>query len=167
MLTINPFLETKPVVPAILGATLVAFLVLIVGLAILFAANAPYVIAANGTVPLDLQMIGRVVLEFFRGDTCAAGLTKILGLDCRFQYLDRVVQAVAGSKAASIHAVTLLLAVAVAWGTTAYTMYSAASRCERFVTLRGWRLLFDGDGRRSHEPDGASSVACGCCPTSS
>ncbi|MDH8137277.1 hypothetical protein QIG53_27670, partial [Klebsiella pneumoniae] len=75
---------TKPVVPAILGATLAAFLILVVGLAILFSADAPYVVAANGVVPLDIEMIGRIALEFLRGDTCAAGLTKIIGLDCRF-----------------------------------------------------------------------------------
>lgn len=149
MPVVNPFLEIKPVMPAILGATLVAFLVLIVGLGILFAADAPYVVAANGTVPLNLQMIGRIVLEFLRGDTCAAGLTKLIGLDCRLQYLDRVFQAIAASRAASIRAVTLPLAVAVAWGTTAYMMYAATPKCERFVTLRGWRLLFDSDGRTS------------------
>ncbi len=149
MSTVNPFVETKPLVPTILGATLAAFLVLIVGLAILFSADAPYVVGANGIVPLNLQMMGRIALEFLRGDTCVAGLTKVIGLDCRFQYLDRVFQAIAASRSASIHAVTLPLAIAVSWGTTAYMMHAATSKCERFVTLRGWRLLFDGEGRAS------------------
>lgn len=149
MPVVNPFLETKPVVPAILGAALAAFLVLIVGLVILFSADAPNVVAANGTVPLNVGMIGRIALEFLRGDTCAAGLTKIIGLDCRFQYLDRVFQAIAGSRSASIHTVTLPLAITVSWGTTPYMMYTGASKRERFVTLRGWRLLFDGEGRSS------------------
>lgn len=149
MSTVNPFLETKPVMATILGATLVACLILITGLAILFAAHAPDVVAANGTVPLNLQMIGRIVLEFLRGDTCAAGLTRIIGLDCRLQYADRVFEAIAASRVASVHAMTLPLAVAVAWGTTAYMMYATTSKREHFVTLRGWRLLFDGDGRAS------------------
>ncbi|MDH8131949.1 hypothetical protein QIG86_26705, partial [Klebsiella pneumoniae] len=68
--------------------------------------------------------IGRIALEFLRGDTCAAGLTKIIGLDCRFQYLDRVFQAIAGSRPASIHVAALSMAVAVSWGTTAHMMYA-------------------------------------------
>lgn len=149
MSIVNPFVETKPTMPAILGATLVACLILIAGLAILFSLHAPYVTAAKGNAPLNVQMIGLIVLEFFRGDTCSPGLTKLIGLNCRFQYLDRVFQAIAASRSASIHTVTLPLAIAVSWGTTAYMMYAAASKGERFVTLRGWRLLFDGEGRAS------------------
>jgi hypothetical protein len=145
----NPFLETKSLVHAILGSALVAFLVLIVGLAVLFSAEAPYVVAAHGSVPLNLQMIGQIVLEFLRGDTCSPGLTRIIGLDCRFLYLDHVFQAIAGSRPASIHVVTLLTAIVVSGATTACMMYATMSKRERYVTLRGWRLLFDGDGRAS------------------
>src|SRR6185312_8506584 len=145
----NPFLETKSLVPAILGAALAAFLVLIVGLAVLFSAEAPYVVAAHGSVPLNLQMIGQVALEFFRGDTCSPGLTKIIGLDCRFQYLDRVAQAIAESKPALIHVAAVLAAIVVSGATTACMMYATTSKRERFITLRGWRLLFDRDGRAS------------------
>ncbi|MGY2939573.1 hypothetical protein ACVWZ6_009175 [Bradyrhizobium sp. GM6.1] len=145
----NPFLETKPIMPAFLGAILAAILTLVAGLAILFSANAPYVVAANGFVPLDLTMLSRIAAEFFRGDTCSPGLTKLIGLDCRFLYLERVFQAIAGSRAASIHAVALGAAVTASWATTAYMIYTTTSKCERFVTLRGWRLLFDGEGRSS------------------
>jgi len=145
----NPFLETKPIMPAFLGAILAAVLTLAAGLAILFSADAPYVIAANGVVPINLKMLGQIAAEFIRGETCSPGLTKVIGLDCRFQYLDRVFQAIAGSRAASIHAVALGAAVTAAWATTAYMIYTAASKRERFVTLRGWRLLFDGEGRSS------------------
>lgn len=145
----NPFLETKPIMPAILGATLAAVLVLIAGLAILFSVFAPYVVATQGVVPLNLELLGRITAEFFRGDTCSPGLTKLIGLDCRFQYLDHVFQAIAGSRAASIHTMALGAAVTASWAMTAYMMYTAASKQERFVTLRGWRVLFDGEGRSS------------------
>lgn len=149
MSTINPFLETKPILPAFFSAILAAFLTLAAGLAILFSANAPHVIGANGVVPLNLEMLGRIAAEFFRGDTCSPGLTKLIGLDCRFQYLHHVFQAIARSRAASIHAVALGAAVTASWATTVYMIYTAASKRERFFTLRGWRLLFDGEGRSS------------------
>lgn len=145
----NPFLETKPIMPAILGATFAAVVTLIAGLAILFSAGAPYVVGTNGVVPLNLEMLSRIAAEFLRGDTCSAGLTKLVGLDCRCQYLDRVLQAIAGSRVAAIHAVALGAAFVASWATTAYMMYTTASKRERLMTLRGWRLLFDGEGRSS------------------
>ncbi len=146
---INPFLETKPVAPAILGATFAALFALFAGLVLLFAVYPPYVVAAHGIVPLNLQALGRIASEFFLGETCPAGLTKIIGLDCRFDYLDRVYRAIAGSRQASIHTVALLTAVVVSWGITAFLIYGAAPRRERFLMFRGRRLLFDGDGRAS------------------
>jgi hypothetical protein len=119
---------------------LAAILTLVAGLAILFSADAPYVAGANGVVPLNLEMLGRITAEFLRGTTCSPGLTKLIGLDCRLQYLARVFQAIAGSRAASIHAVALGAAVTASWATTAYMMYTTASKRERLVTLRGWRL---------------------------
>jgi hypothetical protein len=149
MLVTNPFVETKPVAPAILGATFAALFALITGLATLFAMYPPDVAAAHRVIPLDLRAFGDIASEFLRGETCPAGLTKIIGLDCRIDYLDRVYQAIAASRQASIHANTLLLSVVVSYATTLFLIYSASSRRERFVTLRGWRLLFDGNGRAS------------------
>jgi Type IV secretion-system coupling protein DNA-binding domain len=145
----SPFLETKPAAPAMLGATIAALLTLIAGFTLLFALYPPNVVAAKGVVPLSLHALGQIASEFLVGKTCPAGITKIIGLDCRLEYLDLFYHAIAESRQASIHIITVLLAVVVSFGVTASMIYAAAPRRERFVTLRGRRLLFDADGRTS------------------
>lgn len=145
----NPFRETKPVAPAIFGASFAALFVLFAGLAVLFALSPAQVVAAHGVTSLNLQALGQIASEFFGGKTCAPGLMKIIGLDCRLEYLHRAYRAVAESPRASIHVIALIAATVVSWGTTALLIYAASPRRENFVTLRGRRLLFDGDGRFS------------------
>jgi hypothetical protein len=149
MSTTNPFIETKPVLPAILGAIYAASFTLIAGFMLLFALYPPEVVAAKGVVPLDPAGIGQIASEFLFGKTCPAGLTKIIGLDCRLEYLDLFYRAIGESRQASIHAITLLLAVILSFVVTAFMIHAAAPRREGFVTLRGRRLLFDADGRTS------------------
>lgn len=145
----NPFVETKSVAPAVLGAALVGSFVFVLGLVLLFHVRPPMLPRPNGAVPFDLSDFGFFGQRFLMGAECNAGLAKLIGIDCRLAVLSRLI-AILGSSASTLMSALLLLTAPVVSGVITYVMiYEQTPKRENVRTLRGRRPLFDGDARAS------------------
>ncbi|KAB0678442.1 type IV secretion system DNA-binding domain-containing protein [Aureimonas leprariae] len=148
-MTDNPFVETKPVASAVLGATLVGSFIFALGLVLLFHVRPPMLPRSYGAVPFDLSDLARFGRRFLMGAECNAGLTKLIGIDCRLSVLSRLIAVLGSSASALMSALLLLTAPVVSAAMTYCAIYEQTPKRENVRTLRGRRPLFDADARAS------------------
>lgn len=145
----NPFVETRPLGTAILGAITTAAIVFALGLLLLFEVHPSQLTSRGETVDLDTARLLRVVTVMIIGDSCLGGLTWWLGIDCEPGARTRMIDLIFRSPLAQLHIGALALAVVIATMTTLVRIASTTPRREQVKTLKGRRPLFDADARGS------------------
>ena len=145
----NPFVETRPLAPAFLGAVATAAIVLALGLLLLFEVHPSQLIGRHDSVDLDSTRLLRVVTVMLIGDGCLGGLTWWLGIDCEPGVRTRMIDLISRSPSAQRHLGVLALAVVIAATLTFFRIASTTPKREQVKTLKGRRPLYDADARSS------------------
>jgi hypothetical protein len=146
---LNPFVEAKPLAPALFGALLAAMVTGLIGLIGLFELRPPAVVDKQGALYLNLAVLWQIALTILNGDTCGVGISKLIGLTCRLDFAREAFDIVQHSNSALIHVTATLAAAGAAFVTSFALIRSKAAKGEQFVTLQGRRVLFDADARAS------------------
>ena len=143
----NPHFETKPLVPAVLGAVTAAIIVLTIGLVLLFFVHPSTITWDGGTSFLTLDTLVRTLSRAVSGESCSAGLMKWIGLDCRWLPMQQLGVVIAGSRGAVLAVVALTVGTAVAGAVAGSDILRKTPKREQLRTLRGRRPVFDADAR--------------------